>query len=151
MLRLAAVAAACAHGGYDETMTSDPIILSRALFEWWWIDCGHRARLFRLAADELPTPGPPALLTPRSWQPPRPGAIVSAAAPAVRVAAAAARYGGVVDLSMDSVPCAAGAGQADSDGPGAFAFSTSATGRAGGIGSGRKPPEWVTRKVTWTS
>ncbi len=101
ILRLAAVAAACAHGGFDETMTSDPIILSRALFEWWWIDCGHRTRLFRLATAELPTPGPPALLTPRNWQP-RPGAIVSAAAPAVRATAEAARYGGVVDLSMDS-------------------------------------------------
>ncbi len=149
MLRLAAVAAACAHGGFDETMTSDPIILSRALFEWWWVDCGHRARLFRHVAADLPDPGPPALLTPRNWQP-RPSAIMPAAAPAAR-AMTGARHGEVADLSMDSVPCASGAGQADLDGVFMFSTSTTQTGRPGKIGSGRKPPDWVTRKVTWTS
>jgi hypothetical protein len=147
MLRLAAVAAACAHGGYDETMTSDPILLSRALFEWWWIDCGHRARLHRHVGADLPAPGPPALLTPRNWQP-RPVAIVPAAAPAAR-STVGARYGNVMDLSLDSLPCGSGAGKADSDG--VFMFSTSATGRTGGIGGSRKPPDWVTRMVTWTS
>ena len=149
MLRLAAVAASCAHGGFDETMTSDPLLLSRAIFEWWWIDCGHRARLLRhVAADAppMPEPAPPALLTPRDARP-RSG-FLSTAAPATR-AAAGARYGGVVDLSMDSLPCASGVGQADSDD--ACVFPTSATGRPGGAGSTRKPPDWVTRKVTWTT
>ena len=36
MEHLAARAAACAHGGLSPSMTTDPFLVSRAIFEWWW-------------------------------------------------------------------------------------------------------------------
>ena len=38
MAHLASLAAACTHGGFTPTMTTDPRLVSRAIFEWWWTD-----------------------------------------------------------------------------------------------------------------
>lgn len=49
------VAAGAAHGGFKAAMTSDPAMLSKVIFEWWWVDCNYRARIYDLSkpgADE---------------------------------------------------------------------------------------------------
>ena len=43
MARLEAVARASTHGGYDATMTSDPYLVSKVVFDWWWIEQGNGA------------------------------------------------------------------------------------------------------------
>ena len=35
------------HCGFQRTMTTDPLIVSKALFEWWWMDQDNRNRLLR--------------------------------------------------------------------------------------------------------
>lgn len=41
--RLEALARRSTHGGYAAAMSSDPVLLSRAIFEWWWVDAGNAA------------------------------------------------------------------------------------------------------------
>ena len=45
--RLESMARASTHGGYDSRMTSDPLIVSKALFEWWWVERGNRGEFYR--------------------------------------------------------------------------------------------------------
>jgi hypothetical protein len=52
--RVEAMAKAVAHGGYRPTMTSDPYIVSRVVFEWWWFDKGNRDRLFDVEVPHSP-------------------------------------------------------------------------------------------------
>jgi hypothetical protein len=49
MSRLEAMAQASMHGGYDPTMTSDPLLVSKAVLEWWWVRQGNRAAFPRPA------------------------------------------------------------------------------------------------------
>jgi hypothetical protein len=47
MSRLEAMAKMSTHGGYDSTMTSDPFIVSKAIFEWWWTRQDNRGAFLR--------------------------------------------------------------------------------------------------------
>ena len=47
MGRLEAMARASTHGGYDSRMTSDPLLVSKAVFEWWWIEKDNRGAMKR--------------------------------------------------------------------------------------------------------
>ena len=47
MGRLESMARASTHGGYDSRMTSDPILVSRAIFEWWWVEKDQRGEFYR--------------------------------------------------------------------------------------------------------
>jgi hypothetical protein len=73
--RLAALAAARAHGALGPPLTADPGLLSRAVFEWWWADRGHRARLARAAAapdrDARPWPAGAGVAAPPAGRVPR--------------------------------------------------------------------------------
>jgi hypothetical protein len=57
MSRLEAMAKASTHGGYDSNMTSDPLIVSKAIFEWWWTHQDNRgAFLSRIKAARITAP-----------------------------------------------------------------------------------------------
>ncbi len=45
--RLESMARASTHGGYNSRMTSDPFLVSKAVFEWWWLDKDHRGEFYR--------------------------------------------------------------------------------------------------------
>ena len=40
--RLVAIAVASVHGAYNPTMTTNPHLVSKAIFEWWWTHRGNR-------------------------------------------------------------------------------------------------------------
>ena len=42
LLRLAALTESSALEDYGPESTTDPVLLSRAIFQWWWFDAGHR-------------------------------------------------------------------------------------------------------------
>jgi hypothetical protein len=63
LLRLAALTESSALEDYGPEGTTDPVLLSRAIFQWWWVDAGHR-RDFDLPF--IPTSGSP---TPRTAEP----------------------------------------------------------------------------------
>jgi hypothetical protein len=92
--RLAALAAARAHGALGPPMTADPGLLSRAIFEWWWADRAHRARLARaVAPDARPWPAGAGVAAPFAGRVPR-----------------AAAGGGAEELSMDDLRVDGGGG-----------------------------------------
>ena len=47
MRRLEVMARASTHGGYDSRMTSDPLLVSKAVFEWWWLEQDNRGAMYR--------------------------------------------------------------------------------------------------------
>jgi len=53
LARLDVMARAAAHGGYERTMTSDPVMLSRAVFDWWWLEQDNRRLIRGGDADRL--------------------------------------------------------------------------------------------------
>ncbi len=53
LARLDVMARAAAHGGYERTMTSDPVMLSRAIFDWWWLAQDNRRLIRGGDADRL--------------------------------------------------------------------------------------------------
>ena len=56
MARLEAMAGRSTHGGYDPTMTSDPLLVSKAVFDWWWIEQDHRGEYRRRVPLRLRAP-----------------------------------------------------------------------------------------------
>jgi hypothetical protein len=42
LFRLATLTGPSAVGGFDPESTIQPVLLSRAIFQWWWVDAGHR-------------------------------------------------------------------------------------------------------------
>ena len=43
--RLETMANANVHGAYDPTMTTDPHLVSKAIFDWWWHHRGNKRRI----------------------------------------------------------------------------------------------------------
>ena len=82
MSRLARLARASTHSGFDRSMTRDPYVVSKAIFEWWWLDKGHSRRAAAAAARRAEQEGN------------------SAAAATAAAAAAAAASGGGAPLSL---------------------------------------------------
>ncbi len=53
MRQLESMARASTHGGYDCRMTSDPFLVSKAIFEWWWVEKDQRGEFYRrIKADQ---------------------------------------------------------------------------------------------------
>ena len=60
--RLEGLARAATLSGYASTMTSSPELVSRAIFEWWWITKDNRGRYARrIRAPGAPGGAPPEL------------------------------------------------------------------------------------------
>ena len=49
--RLEALARSASHSGYQSTMTSNPRLVSHAIFEWWWVTKDNHGRYERLIRD----------------------------------------------------------------------------------------------------
>ena len=49
--QLEALARAATHSGYQSTMTSNPRLVSHAIFEWWWVTKDNHGRYERRVRD----------------------------------------------------------------------------------------------------
>ena len=56
MKRLVAMAKDSTHGGFEPRMTSDPLLVSKAIFDWWWTDADNRAAFRRRVDPRLRAP-----------------------------------------------------------------------------------------------
>jgi hypothetical protein len=56
MKRLMAMAKDSTHGGFEPRMTSDPLLVSKAIFDWWWTDADNRAAFRRRVDPRLRPP-----------------------------------------------------------------------------------------------